>query len=155
MAGYAVSQFHNVVKPTMLYCSKKWTVNWHSNLTIFLSIVSVSVCVYVRTCPSSLQTGLVKGVKLRQFSFFAVTAGITMLPWSTLGAVVPWKGLETVGVVLAGRLRPDGNTAVWGCVVWCHHSVRAVQTPRWPMTCTAVIGGASGRIGLRRLPHRR
>ncbi|KAF3853782.1 hypothetical protein F7725_014470 [Dissostichus mawsoni] len=89
----------------------------------------------------SLQTGLVKGVKLRQLSLFAVTAVITLLPWGMLGAVVPWRGLATVAVLLAGGLRPDGDTAVRGGVVRSHHGVGAVQTPGGPMTCGAVSRG--------------
>lgn len=97
------------------------------------------------TCPSSLQTGLVKGVKLRQLSLFVVTAGITVLAWGMLGAVVPWRGLATVAVVLAGHLRPDGNTAVWGRAVRRHHGIRAVQTPGGPMTRAAFGGGSVPR----------
>lgn len=117
-------------------------------------------CSCLCTCLSSLQTGLVKGVELRQLSLFMVTAGISVLPWGLLGAVVPWRGLATVAVVLW----PDGNTAVRGRVIWCDHSVRAVQTPWGPMTYVAfgvgavprpVWSGASRWMGLRRLPHRR
>lgn len=121
------------------------------------------MCVCVCTCPSSQQTGLVKGIKLRQFSLFTVTAGITVLPWGILGAVVSRRGLATVAVVLTGCLRPDGNAAVWGRVVRCHHSVGAVQTPRGPMTCAVggsagpwpMLRGSAGGVGLGWLPERR
>ena len=126
--------------------------------------VCVCVCVCVCTCLSSLQTGLVKGVELRQLSLFTVTAGITVLPWGMLGAVVPWRGLATVAVALTGRLRSDGNAAVWGCFIRRHHGIRAVKTPGGPVACAAVSDGAMSRpmlsgdgggVGPGRLPERR
>lgn len=120
------------------------------------------VCLCVCTCLSSQQTGLVKGIKLRKLSLFAVTAGITVSPWGMLGAVVTWRGLATVAVVLTGCLRPDGNAAVWGCLVRRHHCVGAVQTPGGPMTCLwssffprPMLSSARGGMGPRWLPERR
>ena len=101
-----------------------------------------NMCVWEYTCLPSQQTGLVKGVKLRQLSLVTVTAGITLQPWRMLGAEVPWRRLATVAVVLTVHLRSDGNTAVWGRVIWRHHGIGAIQTPGGPMTCVTVCGSS-------------